>query len=324
MEETVSDSILPGSSSGAPQWPDLPFEAWRDTYASLHMWTQIVGKIRLKQTPWINHSWHVTLYVTARGLTTSPIPYGMRIFQIDFDFIDHHLSILTNDGMVKTMALRPRAVADFYQELFSSLRQLGLDIKIDTTPNEVADGIPFEQDHVHASYDAGYANRFLRALQQAQRVLTTFRSGFIGKCSPVHFFWGGFDLAVTRFSGRPAPVHPGGIPNLPDWITREAYSHEVSSCGFWPGGEPAPYPLFYAYAYPEPPGFGTAPVCPDTAAYHPVLREFILPYEEVRQADSPDAMLLEFLQSSYEAAANAGRWDRAALERTAPVGYARQ
>jgi hypothetical protein len=296
----------------------LAFDAWKDTYATLHMWTQIVGKIRLAQTPWINHSWHVTLYATARGLTTSPIPHGARAFQIDFDFIDHRLLIRTNDGAVKTMALQPRSVADFYQELFSNLHQLGLDVKIRTTPNEIVDAIPFDKDHVHASYDAEHANRFWRALVQADRVLKKFRAGFIGKCSPVHFFWGSFDLAVTRFSGRKAPEHPGGAPNCPDWVMREAYSHELSSCGFWPGGGPVPYPVFYAYAYPEPPGFGTAPVRPGNAIYDAAMREFLLPYDEVRRAQSPDAVLLEFLQSSYEAAANLGRWDRSALERTAP------
>jgi hypothetical protein len=280
------------------------------------MWTQIVGKIRAVQTPFVNHSWHVTLYLTARGLTTSPIPYGARTFQIDFDFIHHLLLINTSDGSAKAMALRPRSVADFYQELFSILRQLGLAVTIHTTPNEVVEAIPFEQDQVHASYDAEYANRFWRALVQADRVLKQFRAGFIGKCSPVHFFWGSFDLAVTRFSGRTAPEHPGGIPNCPDWITRDAYSHELSSCGFWPGGGPLPYPLFYAYAYPEPAGFSTAPVRPDSAFYDSSFREFVLPYDEVRQAPSPDTMLLEFLQSSYEAAANLGNWDRSALERS--------
>jgi hypothetical protein len=296
----------------------LPFDAWKDTYATLHMWTQIVGKIRLAQTPWVNHSWHVTLYATARGLTTSPIPHGARTFQIDFDFIDHRLLIQTSDGAVNTMALQPRSVADFYQELFSNLHRLGIDVKIRTTPNEIVDAIPFDKDHVHASYDAEYANRFWCALVQADRVLKKFRAGFIGKCSPVHFFWGSFDLAVTRFSGRKAPEHPGGVPNCPNWVMREAYSHELSSCGFWPGGGPVPYPVFYAYAYPEPQGFGTAPARPGSAIYDTAMREFLLPYDEVRRAESPDAVLLEFLQSSYEAAANLGRWDRSALERTAP------
>ena len=315
-EGKMADSGSLNSSLRSDYWPSLALDAWKDTYATLHMWTQIVGKIRLVQTPWINHSWHAALYVTARGLTTSPIPYGMRTFQIDFDFIDHQLLINTSDGAVKAIALRPRSVADFYQELFSAMRQLGFAVTISTTPNEVVDATPFDQDHVHASYDAEYANRFWRALVQAARVFQQFRARFIGKCSPVHFFWGSFDLAVTRFSGRPAPEHPGGVPNCPDWVTREAYSHELSSCGFWPGGGALPYPLFYAYAYPEPKGFSAAPVHPDSAFYDATLREFILPYDEVRQAPSPDAMLLEFLQSSYEAAADLGKWDSLALERT--------
>lgn len=303
------------NASRSEQWPSLTFEAWKDTYATLHMWTQIVGKIRLAQTPWVNHSWHVTFYVTARGLTTSPIPHGARTFQIDFDFIDHQLLIQTSDGAIKTIALQPRSVADFYEELFANLAELGLDVKIHTTPNEVADAVPFERDHNHASYDAEYANRFWRALAQIDRVFKEFRAGFIGKCSPVHFFWGSFDLAVTRFSGRPAPEHPGGVPNLADRIAREAYSHEVSSCGFWPGGGPLPYPLFYAYAYPEPPGYSTMRLRPDGVTYNSAFREFVLSYDEVRLATSPDALLLDFLQSSYDAAANLGAWDRAAIER---------
>lgn len=318
MEERLADSGSSNDVLRSDHWPSLALDAWQDTYATLHMWTQIVGKIRLVQAPFVNHSWHVTLYLTARGLTTSPIPYGARTFQIDFDFIDHRLLINTSDGAVKAMALRPRSVADFYQELLSTLRQLGLVISIQTTPNEVVDAIPFDRDQVHASYDPEYANRFWRLLLHADRVFKQFRGRFIGKCSPVHFFWGSFDLAVTRFSGRTAPEHPGGIPNCPDWVTREAYSHEVSSCGFWPGGGPLPYPLFYAYAYPEPGGFNTAPVRPGSAIYDASFREFILPYDEVRQAASPDAMLLEFLQSSYEAAAKLGKWDRTALERTVP------
>lgn len=315
MEVKLADSDSPNNVLRSDHWPSLDFAAWQDTYATLHMWTQIVGKIRCVQTPFVNHSWHVTLYLTARGLTTSPVPYGARTFQIDFDFIDHRLLILTSDGTVKAIALRPCSVADFYQELFSSLRQLGLTVTIHTTPNEVVDAIPFDRDQVHASYDAEYANRFWRALLQADRVFKQFRAGFIGKCSPVHFFWGSFDLAVTRFSRRTAPKHPGGVPNCPDWVTREAYSHELSSCGFWPGGGSLPYPVFYAYAYPEPAGFSAASVRPGSAIYDSSFHEFILPYDEVRQAPSPDAMLLEFLQSSYEAAANLGKWDRYALER---------
>jgi Family of unknown function (DUF5996) len=305
-----------GGTLDGDRWPSLPFQQWQETYATLHMWTQIVGKIRLVQTPWINHSWHTTLYVTARGLTTSPVPYETRTFQIDFDFIDHKLLIQTSDGGVQAMSLRPRSVADFYQELFAKLAELNINVRINTTPNEVVDAIPFEQDQEHAAYESEYAHRFWRALVQVQRVFNQFRARFIGKCSPVHFFWGSFDLAVTRFSGRRAPQHPGGVPHLPDWVAREAYSHEVSSCGFWPGSEQMPQPVFYAYAYPEPEGFRAAAVRPHGAAYDSALREFIFPYEEVRQSAAPDEALLEFLQSTYEAAANAGAWNRSELERT--------
>ena len=313
------NSNLSNNTPRSEQWPSLAFEAWKDTYATLHMWTQIVGKIRLVQTPWVNHQWHVTLYVTTRGLTTSPITYGTRTFQIDFDFIDHRLVIQTSEGAIKTLALQPRSVADFYKELLANLSDLGINVKIHTTPNEIADAIPFERDHIHASYDAEYANRFWRVLVQVDRVFMEFRARFIGKSSPVHFFWGGPDLALTRFSGRPAPSHPGGVPNMPDWITREAYSHEASSCGFWPGGGPVPYPVFYAYAYPEPQGYNMARLSPDGATYNSILREFILPYDDVRLAESPDAMLLDFLQSSYETAANLGAWDRSALEQIAQL-----
>lgn len=290
-------------------WPDLPFAAWQDTCATLQMWMQMVGKIRLAQTPWTNHSWHVTLYLTARGLTTSPIPYGTRVFQIDFDFIDHQLRIQTSDAMSRTMALRPRAVADFYAQLFAHLADLGLDIKIHATPNEVVDAIPFAQDRVHTAYDADYANRFWRVLVQADRVFKQFRAGYTGKSSPVHFFWGAMDLAVTRFSGRRAPPHPGGIPHCPDWVIREAYSQEVSSCGFWPGSAAMPAPVFYSYAYPAPPGFDAARVRPDEARYDTTLGEFLLPYEVVRQSPSPDTVLLEFLTSTYDTAADLGKWD---------------
>lgn len=303
------------SSDKMAAWPSLPLEEWKDTYATLHMWTQIVGKVRFALTPWINHSWHVTLYVTCRGLTTSPIPYGVRTFQIDFDFIDHKLVIETSDGDIRHIGLRPRSVADFYREVMAKLRELGLDIHIHTLPNEVADPVPFEKDEQHASYDPEYANRFWRILVQTDRVFKEFRARFIGKCSPVHFFWGSFDMAVTRFSGRTAPPHPGGVPHLPDVVAREAYSHEVSSCGFWPGGGPVPYPVFYAYAYPAPEGFKDAPVKPSGAIYNTDLGEFLLPYDEVRKAGRSDAMLLDFLQSTYEAAANLARWDRQALER---------
>jgi hypothetical protein len=296
-------------------WPSLPLDEWKDTYATLHMWTQIVGKIRFALTPWVNHSWHVTLYVTSRGLTTSPIPYGERTFQIDFDFIDHRLVIETSGGDVLFIELRPRTVADFYAEVTSALRGLGLDVHIHTLPNEVQDPIPFEKDVQHKSYDTEYANRFWRILVQTDRVFKEFRARFIGKCSPVHFFWGSFDMAVTRFSGRAAPTHPGGVPHLPDVVAREAYSHEVSSCGFWPGGGPAPYPVYYSYAYPAPDGFRDAPVNPKDAFYSADLGEFLLPYDEVRKAEKPDAVLLDFLQSTYEAAADLAKWDRPALER---------
>jgi hypothetical protein len=297
------------------QWPELPLDAWRDTYATLHRWTQIVGKIRLRHTPWINHSWHVTLYVTTRGLTTTPIPYGPRSFSIDFDFIDHRLLIQLSAGAHRALPLRPQSVAAFYHEVLAALAELGLATTIHGRPNELEPAVPFSEDHTHAAYDPEYAQRLWRVLIQMERVFQAFRSRFIGKCSPVHFFWGSFDLAVTRFSGRRAPLHPGGVPNLPDRITQEAYSHEVSSCGFWPGGGPHPFPIIYSYAYPEPPGFQSAPLRPHSAFYSSTLREFILPYNAVRQAGSPDHLILEFLQSTYEGAANLGNWDRDGLER---------
>ena len=292
-------------------WPPLPYPVWKDTYAALHLWTQIVGKIRLVQTPWVNHSWHVAYYVTARGITTSPIRYGERIFQIDFDFIDHRLLIETGEGESRTLPLRPRSVADMYRAVFAELEGLGMRIAINTTPNELVEAIPFEQDDRQRPYDRDAVHLFFGALLQADRVLKEFRARFHGKCSPVHFFWGSFDLAVTRFSGRPAPQHPGGVPHLPDRVAREAYSHEVSSCGFWPGNDALPQPAFYAYAYPEPPAFKTAAARPAAAYYHSDLREFVLPYDDVREARAPDAAVLEFLQSTYEAAADLGRWEQA-------------
>ena len=297
-------------------WPSLPLEAWSETCATLHMWMQIVGKVRLAQCPWVNHSWHVTLYVTARGLTTSPIPYGTRTFQIDFDFIDHRLTVQSSDGGLGGFPLQPQSVAVFYRRLMEEMGKLDLHVDIHKKPNEVPDPIPFDQDESHAAYDREYANRFWQVLVQADRVFKEFRARFIGKCSPVHFFWGAPDLAVTRFSGRRAPEHPGGVPNLPDRVTREAYSHEVSSCGFWPGGGPIPYPAFYSYAYPEPAWFSKALIKPDAAFYSPDLREFILAYDIVRQSESPDDTLLDFLQTTYEAAANLAKWDRASLERS--------
>jgi hypothetical protein len=276
---------------------------------------QIVGKIRLAASPWVNHGWHATLYPTARGLTTSLIPYRTRAFQIDFDFLDHWLSVQSSDGGKVGLALEPQSVATFYRRLMQEMHRLDLQVPIHGSPNEVADAIRFDQDETHGAYDPEYANRFWRVLLQASRVFNEFRARFIGKCSPVHFFWGAPDLAVTRFSGRRAPRHPGGIPNLPDWVTRDAYSHEVSSCGFWPGGGPIAYAAFYAYAYPEPAGFDTAPIKPREAFYSTDLKEFILAYDVVRQSNSPDDTLLEFLQTTYEAAADLAAWDRGSLER---------
>lgn len=296
-------------------WPSLPLEAWSETCATLHLWTQIAGKIRLVQSPWVNHSWHVTLYVTARGLTTLPIPHGLRTFQIDFDFVAHRLVVQSSDGGTGGFALEPQSVAAFYGRLMGELDRLGLHVDIYRMPNEIENPIRFDQDETHRSYDPEYAHRFWRILVQADRVFKEFRARFLGKCSPVHFFWGAADLAVTRFSGRRAPEHPGGIPHLPDWVTREAYSHEVSSCGFWAGGGPIPYPAFYSYAYPEPAGFSAASIRPDAAFYSKDFGEFILPYDAVRESESPESTLLGFLQSTYEAAANLAQWDRGALER---------
>lgn len=302
-------------TSARDAWPALPLAAWQDTCATLHRWLQVVGKIRLVQTPWINHSWHVTLYPTVRGLTTSPMPYGGSTFQIDFDFFDHRVVLATSEGAVRTIALRPMAVADFYAAVFAALRELAIDVHIHPVPNELPDATPLDEDRVHAAYDPEYAQRFWRVLAQSARVFTAFRARFLGKCSPVHFFWGSNDLAVTRFSGRTAPPHPGGVPHLPDSVAREAYSHEVSSAGFWPGGGAIDYPAYYSYAYPAPGGFGDVTVRPSDAFYAKDLGEFVLPYDAVRSAADPDAVLLEFLQSTYEAAADLGRWDRAALER---------
>jgi hypothetical protein len=304
-------------------WPALDYAAWKPTADTLHMWTQIVGKVRLTLTPWVNHSWHVTLYVTARGLTTSPIPHGRRSFEIRFDFVDHQLVIECTDGSRRTIPLQPMSVADFYQQLMRALAEMDLHVQISATPNEVEHPKPFAEDREHASYDPEYANRFWRVLLQSDRVFKIFRSEFLGKCSPVHFFWGSFDLAVTRFSGRTAPPHPGGVPHLPDDVAREAYSHEVSSCGFWPGSDAMPQPVFYSYAYPAPDGFADAQVLPAAASWNATFREFILRYEDVRTAPSPDETLLQFLRSTYEAAARLGNWDRAALEATGhwPRGF---
>ena len=286
---------------------------WKDTYDTLHRWTQIIGKIRLALTPKLNHWWNSTLYITPRGLTTSSMYYNGRLLQIDFDFIAHLLFIITADNPTKTIALRPCSVAEFYQETMLALRSLGMPVSVWTTPVEVPDRTPFEQDKKHTSYDPEYVQRFWRILAQASRVLLEFRSRFIGKVSPVHFFWGAFDLAVTRFSGRTAPSHPGA-PYCPPFVMVEAYSHEVSSCGFWPGGGPVNEPVFYAYAYPEPQGFKEYPIQPKEAFYHTEMSEFLLPYDVIRTANSDD-VLLAFLQSTYEAAATCAKWDQSTLER---------
>ena len=298
------------SDSKSEIWPELPVKDWQDTYATLHMWTQIVGKIRLAQTPLVNHWWNTTLYLTSRGLTTSPVPYGTRTFQMDFDFIDHRLLVTTSDGLTKSLALAPRSVADFYGDVMGTLGSLGIVVHIHARPDEVAEPIPFDEDQKHASYDAEYANRFWRMLVQADRVFKQFRARFIGKCSPVHFFWGSFDLAVTRFSGRPAPERSGA-----DAITREAYSQEVISHGLWPGGGAVDAPMFYSYTAPAPAGLEKASIGPSAGFYSTEMSEFLLPYDEVRKADAPDEMLLEFMQSTYEAGANLANWDRAALEK---------
>jgi len=320
-------------------WPALPFAEWKDTAETLHMWTQVVGKIRLALTPWMNHSWHVTLYLTSRGLTTSPMFFNARALQIDFDFVNHELRILGGTTAVssanlkgrdnarpssgKTIALAPKSVAAFYREVMAALEELGTPVEINTTPNEVDPAIPFEKNEKDAAYDPEYANRFWRVLLQSDRVFKDFRSEFCGKCSPVHFFWGSFDLAVTRFSGRRAPEHPGGVPHLPDAVTREAYSHEVSSLGFWPGNEMMPDPIFYSYAYPAPDGFAEAKVKPGIASYNAQLKEFVLPYERMRQTESPDATLLDFAHSTYDAASTLGDWDRAALIEVKPHLHSR-
>jgi hypothetical protein len=307
--------------AASPHWPDLPYPDWRETAATLQLWTQIVGKIRLSLTPWLNHGWQVPLYVTARGLGTSPIPVGHEILEMDFDFIGHQLVVRTSRGEEWALALEAQTVAEFYQRLVACLAGLGIPVAINPMPNEVPDPIPFPEDHTHASYDSAAAHRFWRALVQIDRVFKHFRSGFLGKASPVHFFWGSFDLAVTRFSGRPAPLHPGGVPGLPDRVTREAYSHEVSSAGFWPGSDAFPQAAFYSYAYPEPPGFRDRPVSPG-ARFDAGMGEFILPYDTVRHAASPEGLLMDFLSTTYRAAAEAGNWDRAALE--CPLGLPAQ
>jgi Family of unknown function (DUF5996) len=293
-------------------WPELSYAAWRDTALTFQLWTQIVGKVRLALTPWVNHSWQVPLYVTSRGLGTSPIPIGDDAMEIEFDFIRHRLIARTSAGRSDVIALEPRSVADFYRAVMDMLRSLGVSVSIVEMPNELPKPIPFSQDTVHASYDPDAAHRFWRALLRADHAFKLFRSSFLGKASPVHFFWGSFDLAVTRFSGRTAPPHPGGVPGLPDAVAREAYSHEVSSAGFWPGNDAWPHAAFYSYAYPEPPGYRECPIA--VGHFEPALGEFVLPYDMVRLSADPDAMLLAFLETSYAAAAETAHWDRAALE----------
>jgi hypothetical protein len=301
------------------KWPHLEYDQWSDTLETLHMWTQIVGKIRLVSTPWTNHSWHLTLYVTPVGLTTSAIHQGSKGFDIEFDFYNHELIIRTADGQQRKLELKPRTVASFYEELMAQLRELGILVKINELPNEVENPISFSEDTVHKSYNPDAVTRFAQTMNQTARVFTEFRAGYLGKCSPVHFFWGSFDLAVTRFSGRRAPAHPGGIPGLPDWITREAYSHEVYSCGFWPGGPTSPAPTFYAYAYPVPDGLGEALIEPSQSIWSKDMGEFFLPYEAVRSAQDPDKVLMDFLKSTYQAVADLAKWNRDELE--VPEGF---
>ena len=300
------------------KWPDIPLESWKDSYATLHLWTQIVGKYRLRRTPWVNHGWHATFYVTARGLTTSLIPTSGGGVQFEFDFLSHDFIGSVTDGPRGGFALRPMTVADFYARFLAVTDELGVRTTINQMPNEIADAVPFEEDTAHASYDAEAVQRYFRALVEIDQVLKYFRTGFLGKASPVHLFWGSFDLAVTRFSGRPAPRHPGGIPGLPDAVTREAYSHEVSSAGFWPGGDPVDYPAFYSYAYPMPDGFPAQRIAPGDAFFDAKAGEFLLPYSAVRSAPDPEQALLSFLETTYDAAARLGHWDRAGLE--CPLG----
>ena len=298
-------------------WPELSYAHWRDTAATMQLWTHIVGKVRLTQTPWLNHGWQVPLYVTARGLGTSPMPAGNEILEIEFDFVGHRLVARTSRGEERTLPLEPQTVADFHHRLIHLLDRIGVTVVIRDVPNEVPNPIRFSQDRTHAAYDCAAAHNFWRALIRVDRIFKLFRTGFLGKASPVHFFWGSFDLAVTRFSGRTAPRHPGGVPGLPDSVTREAYSHEVSSAGFWPGSEAFPQAAFYSYAYPESAGFRDRAVTPG-ARYDGTLGEFFLPYDTVRNAAEPEALLLDFLSTTYAAAADTGGWDRTALE--CPIG----
>ena len=301
---------MKASATAQDAWPEIEYASWRDTAVTLQMWTQMAGKVRLALSPWLNHGWQVPLYVNARGLGTSPIHLGRGMLQIDFDFVDHRLVICTSEGPYRGFHLEPMSVATFYRRFMKELEAAGVPVTISTMPSEVPEPIRFPDDEVHASYDPVAVERFWRALQQADRLFQLFRTSFLGKSSPVHFFWGSFDLAVTRFSGREAPLHPGGVPGLPDAITREAYSHEVSSAGFWPGSENFPRPAFYSYAYPMPAGFEQARVEPEGASWSTELSEWVLPYDAVRTAADPDAALMRFLQTTYEAAATLGGWDR--------------
>src|SRR5271165_583559 len=306
-------AISPSATPSAREtWPALPWAAWSDTCTTLQLWMQIVGKIRMALMPAINHSWHVTLYPTIRGVTTAPMPCGRGLLQIDFDFVDHELVIESSETGRRTIALVPMSVAAFYRAVMRALDEIGAPIRIWPMPSEVANPIRLDQDEVHHAYDAEYAHRFWHLLLQTTRVFTTFRARFQGKVSPIHLFWGAMDLACTRFSGRTAPEHPS-MPGLPDRVTRDAYSHEVSSCGFWPGA-PGIEPLFYSYAYPEPPGYKAYAIAPALASFNRNFGEFVFPYEAMRRSPDPDAALLDFLQSTYEAAANLGQWDRNALE----------
>ncbi len=300
--------------SSFSQWPSLAYHNWKDTYATVHLWTQIVGKIRLRTMPWLNHSWHVTLYISPYGLSTGSMPYSQGIFQLDFDFIRHRLKISTSNDREETILLQPRTVADFYEELFRKLRELGIDVTIFSMPSELDNAIPFEEDNIHQAYDARQMEQFWQALVRIHNVFTRFRARFTGKCSPVHFFWGAFDLAVTRFSGRDAPRHEGKAPNMPARVMQEAYSHEVSSCGFWPGNDAYPHASFYAYCYPAPEAFATQPVQPEATFFSPEMGEFLLSYDAVQQSAHPEETLMAFLQSTYEAAAHTAHWDRHSLE----------
>ncbi|HEV2832800.1 MAG TPA: DUF5996 family protein [Hanamia sp.] len=296
------------------QWPVLSYEKGKDTYDTLHLWTQIVGKIKLAILPWVNHSWHVTLHITTYGLTTQTIPYQDKSFQIDFDFMEHLLKITTSKGELRKLNLHGISVADFYKKIFELLNELEINVKIKPIPSEIANPIPFEKDTTHAGYDAEQAAAFHKALLNIQDVFMKFRGEFKGKCSPIHFFWGGFDLALSFFSGRKAPKHPGGVPGLPDWVAEEAYFREVSSCGFWTGSDALPEPVFYCYLYPEPEGYSTATVLPEEAYYNTTFREFILPYSAVQQSENSAEKLLEFLNSTYHTGANLAKWDREILE----------